>query len=55
MHRSEKIRKTQASQIESQSEEDRRDARIARKGRAVFLSGKAKTVSHAQLKRKLGL
>ena len=36
-------------------EQDQRDAEIARKGRADFLSGKMKTISHEELKKKLGL
>ena len=39
----------------SRAEEDRRDAEIARKGRDAYLSGKVKSISHDQLKRKLGL
>jgi len=39
----------------TRAEEDQKDAAIARKGRAAFLAGRVKTVSHAQLKRKLGL
>jgi PHD/YefM family antitoxin component YafN of YafNO toxin-antitoxin module len=39
----------------TRAEEDQRDAQIARKGREAFLSGKMKTISHDDLKRKLGL
>ena len=39
----------------TRAEEDQRDAEIARKGRADFLSGKMKTISHEELKKKLGL
>jgi PHD/YefM family antitoxin component YafN of YafNO toxin-antitoxin module len=39
----------------SRAEEDQRDAEIARKGREAFLAGKMKTISHEDLKRKLGL
>jgi hypothetical protein len=36
-------------------EQDQKDAEIARKGREAYLSGKVKTITHEQLKRKLGL
>jgi hypothetical protein len=36
-------------------EQDQRDAEVAKKGRADFLSGKMKTISHEALKKKLGL
>jgi hypothetical protein len=39
----------------TRAEEAQRDAAIAKKGRASFLGGKVRTVSHEQLKRKLGL
>jgi hypothetical protein len=39
----------------TRAEEDQRDAEIARKGRADFISGKMKTISHEELKKKLGL
>ena len=39
----------------TQAEEDRRDAEVAKKGRAAFLSGKMKPISHAEVKRKLSL
>lgn len=39
----------------TRAEQDRKDAEIARKGREAFLAGKLKTISHEQLKRKLGL
>jgi hypothetical protein len=31
------------------------DSEVARKGREAYLSGKLKTISHEDLKRKLGL
>jgi hypothetical protein len=37
------------------AEEDRRDAEIARKGRKAFVSGKMKTITHEEIKRRLGL
>ena len=39
----------------TRAEQDQKDAEIARKGREAFLSGKLKTITHEQLKRKLGL
>lgn len=39
----------------TRAEQDRKDAEIARKGREAFEAGKLKTVSHEQLKRRLGL
>jgi hypothetical protein len=39
----------------SRAEEDRLDAEIARRGRKMFLAGKMKTISHDQMKKKLGL
>jgi PHD/YefM family antitoxin component YafN of YafNO toxin-antitoxin module len=39
----------------TRAEQDPRDAEIARKGRAAFEAGKMKTISHAELKRRLGL
>ncbi len=39
----------------SKAEQDQRDAEIARKGRAAFSSGKAKTVSIAEARRKWGV
>ena len=39
----------------TRAEEDQKDARIARRGREAFISGNVKSISHAQLKRKLGL
>jgi PHD/YefM family antitoxin component YafN of YafNO toxin-antitoxin module len=38
----------------SRAEEDQRDAEIARKARKTFLSGKMKTITHDEVKRKLG-
>ncbi len=39
----------------TRAERDQRDAEIARKGSEAYRSGKMKTVSHEQLKRRLGL
>lgn len=39
----------------TRAEQDERDARIAQKGREQYLSGKMKTVSLEEVKRKLGL
>jgi hypothetical protein len=39
----------------TRAEEDRRDAEIARKGREAFLSGKMKTVSLEEARRKWGV
>ena len=39
----------------TRAEQDQKDAEIARKGREAYLSGKVKTISHQQLKQKLGL
>jgi len=39
----------------SRAEEDRRDAEIARRGRKSFLAGEMKTLTHDEMKRKLGL
>jgi hypothetical protein len=39
----------------TRAEQDQKDAEIARKGREEWLSGKLKTISHAELRRKLGL
>ncbi len=39
----------------SRVEQDQRDAEVARKGREAFLAGKMKTITHDELKRKLGL
>lgn len=39
----------------TRDEQDRIDAEIVRKGRAAYLSGKTKTISHAELKRKLAM
>ncbi len=39
----------------TRAEEDQRDAEIARKGMADYRSGKMKTISHDDLKKKLGL
>ena len=39
----------------TQAEQDQMDAEVARKGREAYLAGKTKTVTHEQLKRKLGL
>jgi len=36
-------------------EQDAIDSEIARKGREAYVSGKMKTISHEQLKRRLGL
>jgi hypothetical protein len=39
----------------TRAEQDQKDAEIARKGREDWLSGKVKTITHEQLKKKLGL
>ena len=39
----------------SRAEEDQRDAEIARKGREAFLSGKMKTISLEEARRKWGV
>jgi PHD/YefM family antitoxin component YafN of YafNO toxin-antitoxin module len=39
----------------TRAEQDQRDAEIAAKGRASYLDGKMRTVSHGEAKRKLGL
>jgi hypothetical protein len=39
----------------TQAEQDQKDAEIARKGREGYLSGKVKTITHEELKKKLGL
>ena len=39
----------------TRAEQDQKDAEIARKGREAYLSGKVKTISHEEFKRKLGL
>ncbi len=39
----------------TRAEQDQIDAKIAEKGRQAYLSGKVKTISHEELKRKLGL
>jgi hypothetical protein len=39
----------------TRAEQDRKDAEIASKGREAYLPGKMKTISHEELKRKLGL
>ena len=39
----------------TRAEEDRKDAETAKKGRDDFLAGKMKTISHDEVKRKLGL
>jgi len=39
----------------TQAEEDQRDAEVAKKGRAAFVSGKMKPILHEEVKRKLGL
>lgn len=39
----------------TQAEEDQRDAEVAKKGRAAFVSGKMKTVLHEEVKRTLAL
>ena len=39
----------------TRAERDQRDADIARKGRKAYESGKMKTITHEQLKRRLGL
>ncbi len=39
----------------TRAEQDNMDAVVARKGDKLYRTGKAKTVSHAALKRKLGL
>ena len=39
----------------TRAEQDQKDAEIAAKGRAAYLSGKVTTISHEEFKRKLGL
>lgn len=39
----------------TRAEEDREDAETAKKGRVDFLAGRMKTISHEEVKRKLGL
>jgi hypothetical protein len=39
----------------TRAEQDKRDAAIAEKGRADYLAGKVKPITHEELKRKLGL
>lgn len=39
----------------TRAEQDQRDVQIARKGRKAYESGKLKTITHEQLKRRLGL
>ena len=39
----------------TRAEEDQRDAEIARKGREDFLSGKMKTISHEEARKKWGV
>jgi hypothetical protein len=39
----------------TRAEQDRRDAEVAEKGTAAYLAGKMKTITHEELKRKLGL
>jgi hypothetical protein len=39
----------------TRAEHDRRDSMIAEKGRRAFEAGKLKTITHEELKRKLGL
>jgi hypothetical protein len=39
----------------TRAERDQKDAEIAQKGMQDYLSGKVKAISHAELKRKLGL
>ena len=39
----------------TRAERDQKDAEIARKGTEDWLAGRVKTVSHEELKRKLGL
>ena len=39
----------------TRAEQDRKDAAIARKGREAYLGKKVKTISHEDLKRKLGI
>jgi hypothetical protein len=39
----------------TRAEQDQKDAMIARKGREDWEAGKLKTISHQELKRKLGL
>lgn len=36
-------------------EQDQRDGEIARKGQKDYFAGRVKTISHKELKRKLGL
>jgi hypothetical protein len=38
----------------TRAEQDRMDTEVARKGREAYLSGKMKTISHEDVKRKLG-
>jgi hypothetical protein len=39
----------------TQAEQDQLDADVAKKGREAYSSGKMKTITHGELKRKLGL
>ncbi len=39
----------------TQAEQDHRDAEVVRQEREAFLAGKVKTITHKDLKRKLGL
>jgi hypothetical protein len=39
----------------TRAEQDQRDAEIARKARRAYEAGKMKTITHEQLKRRLGL
>jgi hypothetical protein len=39
----------------TRAEQDQRDAEIARKGREAFLSGKMKTISHEEARKKWGV
>ena len=39
----------------TRAERDQKDAEIARKGREAYEAGTLKTISHEQLKRRLGL
>jgi hypothetical protein len=39
----------------TRAEQDRQDAEVAEKAGAAYLAGKLKTISHEEVKRKLGL
>jgi hypothetical protein len=48
-------KKPPTRKLPSLAEQNRMDAEVARKGRAAWLSGKTKTITHEELKQKLGL